>query len=126
MKKKFQEVAVNEQNSRWNEAISRRREIYKRADDIRTEFSRDYNRILHSTAYRRLKHKTQVFFATGHDHICTRIEHVNHVASVSNTIANYLGLNIELTNAIAVGHDLGHAPFGHQGEDVLAEITQKC
>ena len=97
-----------------------------RKDDIRSPFARDYTRVLHSLAYRRLKHKTQVFFnAAGNDHICTRIEHVQHVESVSNTIAKELGLNEELTRAIAIAHDLGHAPFGHQGEDVIKKLTQK-
>ena len=73
-------------------------------------------------AYRRLKHKTQVFFAPQNDHICTRIEHVSHVASVSTTIAKYLGLNEQLTQAIAIGHDIGHAPFGHTGEDILNSL----
>jgi dGTPase len=71
-----------------------------------------------------LKHKTQVFFATSNDHICTRLEHVNHVSSVSYTIADYLGLNTELTAAISIGHDLGHAPFGHVGERILEKILQ--
>ena len=108
----------------WNIATGRNQELYHRDDDIRTSFGRDYTRILHSSAYRRLKHKTQVFFATQNDHICTRIEHVNHVASVSHTISNYLGLNAELVGAIATGHDLGHAPFGHQGEVVLRKIAK--
>ena len=76
-------------------------------------------------AYRRLKHKTQVFFNIDNDHICTRMEHVAHVDSVSQTIAKTLGLNEELTKAIALGHDLGHAPFGHQGESVISQISQK-
>jgi dGTPase len=67
----------------------------------------------------------QVFFSTQNDHICTRMEHVQHVASVSYTIANYLGLNPELTQAIALGHDIGHAPFGHAGEEHLNEIAKK-
>lgn len=121
----FSRVSACEGNDNWEQYISRVTPIYKKANDIRSEFARDYTRILHSTAYRRLKHKTQVFFATRHDHICTRIEHVNHVASVSYTIASYLGLNTELTNAIALGHDLGHAPFGHTGEEFLKEIVQK-
>lgn len=79
-KGKFSSVATVPGNSKWEKCISREMEIYQRSDDIRTEFYRDYNRILHSTAYRRLKHKTQVFFATRNDHICTRIEHVNLVA----------------------------------------------
>lgn len=120
----FYKVGALEKNPKWEQAIQREEPIYRKQYDIRSEFARDYNRILHSTAYRRLKHKTQVFFATRNDHVCTRIEHVNHVAAVSYTIANYLGLNTELTNAIAIGHDVGHAPFGHTGEVLLAEITQ--
>lgn len=112
-----------EGHPKWNDAVKREKALYYRGDDIRSDFFRDYTRILHCTAYRRLKHKTQVFFATKNDHICTRIEHVNHVTSVSYNIANFLGLNTELTNAIAVGHDLGHAPFGHQGEIVLKKIV---
>lgn len=96
--------------------------ISRRGDDVRTEYYRDYLRILHSTAYRRLKHKTQVFSSPENDHITTRIEHVNHVLSVSYTIAKYLGLNTELTSAIAIGHDVGHPPFGHKGEEYLNEI----
>ncbi|TGE34948.1 dNTP triphosphohydrolase [Desulfosporosinus fructosivorans] len=119
----FSGVSTNVGNPKWTECNSREHDMYFRDDDIRSEFARDYNRILHSNAYRRLKHKTQVFFATRNDHICTRIEHVNHVASVSYTIAKYLGLNTELTNAIALGHDLGHAPFGHAGETILKNIA---
>lgn len=96
-----------------------------RKQDYRTEFERDYTRILHSTAYRRLKHKTQVFFDVRNDHVCTRMEHVAHVESVSTTIAKNLGLNVALTKAIAMGHDLGHAPFGHKGEEVISNLTQK-
>lgn len=123
VKDKFIDVAISEKNEKWKECISREKELYQRKDDIRSDFARDYNRILHSNAYRRLKHKTQVFFATRNDHICTRIEHVTHVASISYTIAKFFGLNTELTNAIAIGHDLGHAPFGHQGEKILKEIA---
>ena len=121
----FSKQAMTEQHPNFETAINRHAELYSRQDDIRSPFTRDYNRILHSTAYRRLKHKTQVFFATTNDHICTRIEHVNHVTAVSNTIATYLGLNTELTNAISLGHDLGHAPFGHAGETILKEIVKK-
>ena len=96
--------------------------MYQRKNDIRSEYERDYTRILHSLAYRRLKHKTQVFFNIDNDHICTRMEHVQHVESVSCTIAKYLGLNVDLTRAIAMGHDLGHAPFGHEGEVELSNI----
>lgn len=122
---KFKSAATNENNPNWNILIKRQDKIYKRPDDVRSDFDRDYTRVLHSLAYRRLKHKTQVFFKTGNDHICTRIEHVAHVESVSNTIAKYLGLNEELTKAIAAAHDLGHAPFGHQGEDIIKSLTVK-
>ncbi len=106
--------------------VQRIGKLYRRDDDVRNEFGRDYTRILHSYAYRRLKHKTQVFFnGAENDHICTRMEHVEHVASVAHTIAQTLGLNTELTRAIAIAHDLGHTPFGHQGESVISELTQK-
>ena len=121
----FASVAAEPHNPRWRNCVKREEEIYSRGDDIRTEFARDYNRILHSTAYRRLKHKTQVFFATKNDHICTRIEHVSHVTSVSQLISAFLGLNTELATAIALGHDIGHAPFGHQEETILGEIAKK-
>ncbi len=126
MKKgKFNLVAAMPQNDNWEKLIQRPNQLYSRKDDIRSPFARDYTRILHSLAYRRLKHKTQVFFNIDNDHICTRMEHVAHVDSVSQTIAKSLGLNTELTKAIALGHDLGHAPFGHQGETVINELSQK-
>ena len=121
----FYEERMDENHPNWERAIKRNGNLYTRPDDFRTPFGRDYTRILHSTAYRRLKHKTQVFFTTKNDHICTRIEHVNHVDSVSCTIGQYLGLNTELIGAIANGHDLGHSPFGHLGERVLKEISEK-
>ena len=123
MKDSFKDCAANEQNPKWNNLIKRETELYSRNNDIRTEFERDYTRIIHSTAYRRLKHKTQVFFSPENDHICTRIEHVIHVESIAYTIAKYLGLNVELTRSIATAHDIGHSPFGHQGERVLSELS---
>lgn len=120
----FSNVASKKGNPNWEKHIERQGDLYKRENDIRTEYERDYTRILHSLAYRRLKHKTQVFFNIDNDHICTRMEHVQHVESVSCTIANYLGLNVELTRAIAMGHDLGHAPFGHEGEVELTNIRE--
>lgn len=122
---KFIEVAARPNKEKWEKAISRLNPMYRRADDIRSEFERDYDRIIHSNAYRRLKRKTQVFFATSNDHICTRIEHVNLVSSISNTIAKTLGLNRSLVSAIAVGHDLGHSPFGHHGETILNDIIKR-
>ena len=125
MKNSFQEVAINPNNSKWENTISRILPLSYRNSDIRTEFDRDYTRIIHSNAYKRLKHKTQVFFSPENDHICTRGEHVTHVESISYTIASYLGLNTELTKAIAVAHDLGHSPFGHSGEKILSEISKR-
>lgn len=125
MEKPFLKYQTNEQNPKWEQAIKREIPIYGRNNDIRTDFERDYTRILHSQAYRRLKHKTQVFFAPHNDHICTRMEHVMHVASVASTIAKYLGLNDQLASAIAMGHDIGHAPFGHHGEDCLNKLVEQ-
>ncbi|MCD8024632.1 MAG: HD domain-containing protein, partial [Candidatus Gastranaerophilales bacterium] len=119
----FHDFAMTKDNLRYKQAISRVDEIYKKQDDIRSPFERDYHRILYSNAYRRLKHKTQVFFATNNDHICTRIEHVNHVSSAAECIARCMGLNVELSRAIATGHDLGHPPFGHTGESILKETV---
>lgn len=123
--KKFESVAANEKNPKWNKMIQRQKELNKKNGDIRTDFERDYTRILYSTAYRRLKHKSQIYFSPVSDHICTRIEHVNYVESISYTIANNLGLNTELTKAISIAHDLGHSPFGHSGEKILSEIMQR-
>lgn len=123
--KKFENVAANEKNPKWEQMIKREKQFVRKSEDIRTDFERDYTRILYSTAYRRLKHKTQIYFSPVSDHICTRIEHVNYVESISYTIANTLGLNTELTKAISIAHDLGHSPFGHQGEKVLNEIMQR-
>lgn len=125
MKNSFKEYAIYENNPKWNNAISRLTPIETKSSDIRTPFDRDYTRIIHSNAYRRLKHKTQVFFSPENDHICTRSEHVTHVESISYTISSYLGLNTELTKAIATAHDLGHSPFGHSGEKILSKISKR-
>ncbi|MQY73774.1 MAG: deoxyguanosinetriphosphate triphosphohydrolase [Dehalococcoidia bacterium] len=89
---------------------------------IRTAFQRDRDRIIHSKAFRRLKHKTQVFIAPLGDHYATRLTHTLEVSQIGRTIARALNLNEDLTEAIALGHDLGHTPFGHVGEDVLNEL----
>ena len=125
MKNSFYLESANINNNKWEQISSRTAPLYSRNKDIRSVFERDYTRLIHSNAYRRLKHKTQVFFSPKNDHICTRIEHVNHVESISYTIANYLGLNVELTKAISVAHDLGHSPFGHKGERILSEICMR-
>ena len=121
----FKDEAMTPDNPKWENAIMRVGDLYKKEYEPRSDFERDYNRILNSSAYSRLKHKTQVFYATSNDHVCTRIEHVNIVASIAKTIARSLGLNVELVEAIAFGHDLGHSPFGHHGERVIAEIMEE-
>lgn len=125
MLKSFISVRADDNNPKWGNMIKREKSIYKRRKDLRTEFERDYARVIHCTAYRRLKHKTQVFYSPENDHICTRIEHVTHVESISYTIAKYLGLNQELTRAIAIAHDIGHSPFGHEGEKILNSLSMR-
>jgi len=125
MNKKFSSIATTPDSEKWETAISRMFPIYQRENDPRSPFARDYTRMIHSTGFRRLKHKTQVFFSPQSDHICTRIEHVLHVESIATAISASLGLNSELVRSIAVGHDLGHSPFGHKGERVLNDISTK-
>jgi dGTPase len=92
-------------------------------DDVRPAFQRDRDRIIHSKAFRRLKHKTQVFFAPAGDHYRTRLTHSLEVSQIARTIAKVLRLHEELTESIALGHDLGHTPFGHAGERVLDSLV---
>ncbi len=89
---------------------------------VRTAFQRDRDRIIHSKSFRRLKHKTQVFIAPLGDHYATRLTHTLEVSQIARTISRALNLNEDLTEAIALGHDLGHTPFGHVGEDILDEL----
>jgi len=103
-------------------AKSRGRLKREKEGEIRTCFQKDRDRIIHSKAFRRLKHKTQVFLAPQGDHYRTRLTHVLEVSQIGRTIARALRLNEDLTEAIALGHDLGHTPFGHAGESVLREI----
>ncbi len=98
------------------------RKRYEEPCELRTEFQRDRDRILHSKAFRRLKHKTQVFFSPYDDHFRTRMTHTLEVAQIARTFARAMDLNEDLTEAIALGHDLGHTPFGHSGERVLNEL----
>jgi dGTPase len=103
--------------------LSRGRLRPEELDSVRTVFQRDRDRIIHSKSFRRLKHKTQVFIAPLGDHYRTRLTHTLEVSQIARTIARALNLNEDLTEAISLGHDLGHTPFGHVGEDVLNELS---
>ncbi len=92
---------------------------------VRSDFERDMGRIIYTQAFRRLRHKTQVFFNPQNDHICSRIEHVIYVNYTATTIARALNLNIDLVQAIALGHDIGHAPYGHSGERTLDACVKR-
>ncbi|MGN0523258.1 MAG: deoxyguanosinetriphosphate triphosphohydrolase [Eubacterium sp.] len=104
---------------------SRGRAVSEVECDIRTCFQRDRDRIIHSQSFRRLKHKTQVFLAPSGDHYRTRLTHTLEVSQIARTIARALQLNEDLTEAIALGHDLGHTPFGHAGERALDNLSPK-
>ncbi len=99
------------------------RQIPLSQSELRTDFQRDRDRIIHSKAFRRLKHKTQVFLSPKGDHYRTRLTHTLEVMQVARTIARALRLNEDLTEAISLGHDLGHTPFGHSGENVLNKLN---
>lgn len=101
---------------------TRGRERWEEPCDIRTEYQRDRDRILHSKSFRRLKHKTQVFLSPQGDHYRTRLTHTLEVSQLGRTIAKALRLNDDLVDAIALGHDLGHTPFGHAGERALNQV----
>ncbi len=105
--------------------LSKGRMVQETKCEIRTDFQRDRDRILHSKSFRRLKHKTQVFLSPEGDHYRTRLTHTLEVSQISRTIARSLKLNEDLTEAIALGHDLGHTPFGHTGERVLKKLCRE-
>lgn len=113
--------------SEWAQrsAASRGREYPEEPCSLRTPYQRDRDRIVHSKAFRRLKHKTQVFIAPEGDHYRTRLTHTLEVSGIARTVARALRLNEDLTEAVALGHDLGHTPFGHAGEEVIDEILQR-
>ncbi len=104
------------------ERTSRGREVPEEPSPVRLEFQRDRDRIIHCNSFRRLKHKTQVFIAPVGDHYVTRLTHTLEVSQIARTISRALNLNEDLTEAISLGHDLGHTPFGHIGEDELNEL----
>ena len=102
---------------------SKGRELQEEKCPIRTDFQRDRDRIIHSKAFRRLKHKTQVFIAPEGDHFRTRLTHTLEVSQLARTLARALKLNEDLVEAISLAHDLGHTPFGHTGETVLNRLN---
>lgn len=127
----FCAVHVREQTEKKEEALSRYaarskltrgRRKPEEPCPVRTDFQRDRDRIIHCKAFRRLKHKTQVFIAPLGDHYVTRLTHTLEVSQIARTLARALNLNEDLTEAVALGHDLGHTPFGHIGEEVLNEL----
>lgn len=119
-REKLESIILSPYASFSSKTLGRDKE--EKSCDIRTEYQRDRDRILHSKAFRRLKHKTQVFLAPEGDHYRTRLTHTLEVSQIARTIAKALGLNEDLTEAIALGHDLGHTAFGHSGESALNEI----
>jgi dGTPase len=118
---KEEDLSLNAVKSR----LSKGRQKPEEPDPIRTCFQRDRDRIIHCKSFRRLKHKTQVFIAPLGDHYVTRLTHTLEVSQIARTIARALNLNEDLTEAIALGHDLGHTPFGHWGEDTLDELYRQ-
>ncbi len=121
----FKNCAMDENNPGWSIAIKRYTPIEKKNNDIRTEFERDRNRIMHSDGFDRLRFKTQVFPVCENDMVSTRSTHVLQVSDIARNISKKLGLNEDLTETIAMGHDIGHSPFGHDGEKTLNAIAKK-
>src|SRR3989442_375099 len=105
-------------------ADSRGRVYAEPAPELRTHYQRDRDRVIHSRAFRRLEYKTQVFLNGTGDHLRTRLTHTMEVAAIARNIARALGLNEDLTETIALAHDLGHSPFGHKGEAVLDQLMK--
>jgi len=119
MQKKYNEIFLKKYATK---SINSKGRVYKEIENsIRTPYQRDRDRIIHSTSFRRLKHKTQVFVNTDGDHYRTRLTHSMEVSQISRTLARALGLNEDLCETLSLAHDLGHTPFGHAGEEVLSE-----
>ncbi len=125
IREKYEQFELEHLSQYASKAIlSQGRKITEPKCEIRTDFQRDRDRILHSKSFRRLKHKTQVFLSPEGDHYRTRLTHTLEVSQISRTIARSLNLNEDLTEAIALGHDLGHTPFGHTGERILKKLCE--
>lgn len=123
--KQFEKERMDENNPKWSKAISRITPLDKKEGDIRSEFERDRNRIMYSEGFDRLRFKTQAFTNPQNDMISSRSSHVSQVADISRNITRKLGLNEDLAEVIAQGHDIGHAPFGHDGERSLCKIAKE-
>ena len=104
--------------------VSKGRFFKEKKTDLRNDFQRDRDRIIHSTAFRRLKHKTQVFVNTSGDHFRTRITHSLEVSQIARTLSKYFNLNEDLSETLSLAHDLGHTPFGHAGEEALNDCMR--
>lgn len=125
LREKFEEAEYrNLAKEAQHAAESRGRMSYQEKCPVRTDFQRDRDRIIHSNSFRRLKEKTQVFLAPEGDHYRTRMTHTLEVSQIARTVSRALALNEDLTESIALGHDLGHTPFGHAGERVLNELVE--
>lgn len=131
MRKTLRELAQERENKTLDHpramrsSASRGRVRNEPEDPIRLCYQRDAHRVLHCTAFRRLRYKTQVIFSPENDHVSTRVDHSLYMASISETVTRALGLNADLAFAIALGHDLGHGPFGHAGEIILNKLWRK-
>ncbi len=124
MQKNYRENYLKSYAIRSNSSKGR---IYKEPENtVRSIYQRDRDRIIHSTSFRRLKHKTQVFVNTEGDHYRTRLTHSMEVSQIARTLARSLGLNEDLSETLSLAHDLGHTPFGHAGEEVLSKCMYKC
>jgi dGTPase len=125
IREKYEQFEIDHLSEKASKCrFSNGRQVEEIKCEIRTEYQRDRDRILHSKAFRRLKHKTQVFLSPEGDHYRTRLTHTLEVSQISRTIARSLSLNEDLTEAIALGHDLGHTPFGHTGERILNNLCE--
>lgn len=123
IREKLEQREFNNLSDIATKSANATRKVEEERSDLRTDFQRDRDRILHSKAFRRLKHKTQVFLSPFDDHFRSRLTHTLEVSQIGRTIARALDLNEDLVEAISLGHDLGHTPFGHCGESVLNELV---